>query len=286
MSFGLINASPTFQRAMDIAFQGLTNECMVVYLDDVTVYSKRRTGHVKHLRQIFEQCRKYSISLNPKKSIFGVTEGKLLGFIVSKEGIKIDHERMEAISKISPPPSKKSMQSFLGNINFVRRFVLDFAEIFKPLQDIIKEDQIYKWKREQGYAFSKIKEAIARAPTLKSPDFTKDFILYTCSSDTAFVAVLTQKTEDKQDTPIAFMNLGLQGAELRYPDFNKLAYAVYKIVKHFKPYLLKSHTKVIMSHPSVMSILVQKEVRDKRGNWITALYEYDLEIKLAKLVKT
>ena len=99
MSFGLINTGATFQRAMDISFKGLTNECVVVYLDDITVYSKKRIDHVKNLSHIFERCRKYGISLNPKKSIFGVTEGKLLGFIVSKDGIRIDPERMEVMAK-------------------------------------------------------------------------------------------------------------------------------------------------------------------------------------------
>ena len=90
--------------------------------------------------------------------------------------------------------------------------------------------------------------------------------MYTFAYNTAIVAVLTQKTKDKQDTPIAFMSLGLQGAELKYPNIDKQAYAVYKAIKHFRPYLLKSHTKVIVPHPSVKSLLVQKEVRDKRGN--------------------
>jgi hypothetical protein len=90
MPFGLINAGETFQRAMDVAFQELINKCVVVYLDDVIVYSKSREYHIQHLTQIFERCRKYGISLNPKKTIFGVEEGKLLGHIISQSGIRID----------------------------------------------------------------------------------------------------------------------------------------------------------------------------------------------------
>jgi hypothetical protein len=92
MPFGLINAGETFQRAMDVDFRGLINRCVVVYLDDVTVYSKNREEHIQHLTQIFERCRKYGISLNPKKTIFGVEEGKLLGHIISQAGICIDPE--------------------------------------------------------------------------------------------------------------------------------------------------------------------------------------------------
>jgi len=90
MPFGLINAGATFQRAMDVAFRGLINKFVVVYLDDVTVYSKNREDHIQHLTQIFERCRKYDISLNPKKNIFGVEEGKLLGHIISQAWICID----------------------------------------------------------------------------------------------------------------------------------------------------------------------------------------------------
>ena len=98
MSFGLINVGATFQREMDIAFIGLIGKFVVIYLDDVTIFSKNRTDHLTHLRRVFERCRKYGISLNPKKSIFSVTEGKLLGFVVSKQGINIDPERTHAIS--------------------------------------------------------------------------------------------------------------------------------------------------------------------------------------------
>ena len=100
------------------------------------------------LKQVFERCRKFSISLNPKKSIFAVTEGKFLGFIVSKEGMIIDPEHVEAISKIDLPNSHKAMQSFLGKINFVRRFVPNFAQVVKPMQFLVKKDVPFKWSDE------------------------------------------------------------------------------------------------------------------------------------------
>ena len=90
MPFGLINARATFQRDMDIAFHGLIGHTVVVYLDDVTIFSKKREEHAFHLKQFFERCRKYGISLNPKKCVFAVIEGKLLGHVVSKKGISID----------------------------------------------------------------------------------------------------------------------------------------------------------------------------------------------------
>ena len=97
MPFGIINAGATFQRAMDIAFRGLIGRSVVVYLDDVTIFSKKREEHAFHLKQIFEHCWKYGISLNPKKCVFAVIEGKLLGHVVSKKGISIDPEMIKAI---------------------------------------------------------------------------------------------------------------------------------------------------------------------------------------------
>ena len=87
MPFGLVNAGATFQRAMDIVFKGLINRSIVIYLDDITIYSKKRTNHLQDLKQIFERCRRFGISLNPKKYFFALDQGKLLGFFVSIDGI-------------------------------------------------------------------------------------------------------------------------------------------------------------------------------------------------------
>ena len=97
MPFGLINVGATFQRSMAISFRGLINHSVVVYLDDVTIFSKCRHDHINHLGKVFERCRKLGISLNPKKTKFAISEGILLGCVVSKHGIMIDPERTQAI---------------------------------------------------------------------------------------------------------------------------------------------------------------------------------------------
>ena len=117
--FGLINGVAMFQRAMYIAFHGIIGQSVVVYLDEITVYSKKREEHMFHLKQIFEHCRKYGISLNPNKCMFVVLDGKLLGHIISKKGISIDPEMIKYIAHIPFPHNKKGMQSFMGMINFV-----------------------------------------------------------------------------------------------------------------------------------------------------------------------
>ena len=196
----------------------------MVYLDDITAYSKNKKDHIPHLKAIFERCQWYEISLNLKKSIFAMEEGTLLGFVISPEGITIDLGRIEAIKAIVLPHNKKAMQSFLGKINFVRRFIFVFAEIVKPLQEMIKKDFNFIWIKERKEAFEKIKEPIAEDPTLRSPNFDNEFILYTFSFDHSISAMLTQKNEDGEEFTISFMSTGLQGVELKYPSIDKQAY--------------------------------------------------------------
>ena len=109
MPFGLINVDATFQHAMDMAFKGLLSKSVVAYLDYVTIFSKERDEHIVQLKQIHDRCRKCDIFLNHKQSIFCATEGKLLGFVVSKDGMMINLEREEVIEKLSPPHNKQYM---------------------------------------------------------------------------------------------------------------------------------------------------------------------------------
>ena len=107
MSFGLMNAGATFQRAMDIAFADERDKFVVIYMDDITVYSMWDKYHIRHLERVFIKCRKYGISLNPRKSNFTLEEGKLLGHIILKEGIGIDPDRVKGILRVEKPRSKK-----------------------------------------------------------------------------------------------------------------------------------------------------------------------------------
>lgn len=130
ITFGLINAGATFQRAMDIAFRGLLNKIVFVYLDDITIYSKNRNSHLQDLKHISEHCRKYGISLNLKNSFFTLTERKLLGFIVSKNGIYIDPARIKDILEISSPHNKKAFNHFFEKLILSRGLSLISHRLF------------------------------------------------------------------------------------------------------------------------------------------------------------
>ena len=191
MCFRLINVGETSQQDMNISLRGLINKSLVVYHDDITIYFTKWEDHVPHLKVIFERCQWYMISLNPKKRIFVFEEGTLIIFVISQDVITIDTGRIESIKVITPPHNKKAMQSFLGKINFVRIFISNFAEIVKPLQEMINKDSNFKWTKQRKEAFDIIKESIEEAPTLRSPNFDKEFILYTYVSNHFIVVVLT-----------------------------------------------------------------------------------------------
>jgi hypothetical protein len=199
MPFGLMNAGATFQRAMDISFIGEKDKFVLIYLDDITIFSSSHELHLQHLRRTFLKCQRYGISLNPKKSNFSLKEGKLLGHIVSADGVKIDPKRVEAIKNLSLPRSKKDIQSFLGTINFVRRFIVNFSELTKHITAMLRKDSEIKWTEAAKQSFNDIKEAITTTPVLISPDFSKVFYIFSFASNDTIAVVLLQKNADDQE---------------------------------------------------------------------------------------
>jgi hypothetical protein len=128
--------------------------------------SKERKDHISHLKIVFERCRKYGISLNPKKSVFEIDKGKLLRQIVSEGGIYVDPERIQSIKDVRSPTNKKSLQSFFEKINFIRRFVPNFVERIKPMSALLKKDTTFRWDDKANPCFEDIKDAFSQAPVL------------------------------------------------------------------------------------------------------------------------
>ena len=155
------------------------------------------------------------MSLNPKKSHFAVQEGKLLGHLVSVDGIRIDLERVKAILKISLPRSKKDSQYFIGKTNFLRWFIPNFVETIKQITAMLKKDQEVKWTAEAKNSFENIKMALTEAPVLVSPDFTKEFLTFSFASEDTLAAVLLQKNKDGLEQPNAFFSKTLRDSELK-----------------------------------------------------------------------
>eukprot|EP00253_Pinus_taeda_P001901 PITA_01901 len=284
MPFGLKNARATFQRAMDVAFANEKDVFLAVYLDDLTVFSNSDEEHLYHLKVVFQKCRKYGISLNPKKSLFAMDEGKILGHIISRDEIRIDPARVEAIQQMEQPRNKKEIQSFNGKLNFLRRFIPNLAEHLREITTMLKKDGQVKWIEEAVKSFYLVKLALSSAPILISPNYTQDFILFSFASEHTLVVVLMQKREGAEK-PIAFFSWIIRDGALKYNILEKQALALVKALKDFHVYILHSHILAYVPNTTVKDILVQADPEGRRGKWIAALLEYDVEIKPTKLIK-
>ena len=222
MPFGLKNAGATFLRPMDNAFAHEKDVFPVVYLDDLIVFSGSDDEHLHHLRVVFQRCKKSRISLNPKKSIFGMDEGKLLGHIISKDGIRIDTSRVEDIQHIYFPRNKKEIQAFNGKMNFLHRFVPNLVEHLREMTNMLKKDSTVKWIEEAIKSLNLVKFDLSNAPVLICPDYTQDFIIFSFASKHTMVAVLMQKREQIEH-PIAFFSRIIRDAALQYNIIEKQA---------------------------------------------------------------
>jgi len=283
--FGLTNAGEIFQRAMDLAFVGKINKFIVIYLDDLTVFSNSDEKHLKHLRKVFDRCKQFRISLNPEKSLFSIKEGKLLGHIISKGGVVIDPKRVLTIEVTSLPRNKKEIQAFLGKIKFLRIFIPNYVEIIKDITDMLKKDHEVKWIVQARYEFTQIKKATFEALVLVSLDYTKPFNIFSFDSDTTLTGVLLQKDDNQDDKPIAFFSKVMRDAELKYDIIEKQAYSLVQALKAFRTYVLHSPINAYVPNNTVKIILTQPDTDGMRGIWIAKILEFDLDIKSTKLIK-
>jgi hypothetical protein len=212
-------------------------------------------------------------------------EGKLLGHIVSAEGVRIDPSRVEAIQTLSLPRSRREVQYFLGKINFLRRFVSNFVEMVKYITAMLRKGNEVKWTSESRNSFDQIKRALTEAPVLISPDYSKDFLIFSFSSFDTVAVVLLQKNNEGLEKPIAFFSRALRDVELKYDTMEKHAYALVKALKDFRVYVLHSKAIAYVPSSSVKEILVQPDIDGRRSKWIAKILEFDLEINPTKLVK-
>jgi hypothetical protein len=170
---------------------------------------------------------------------------------------------------LSLPRYRKEVQAFLGKINFLRRFVSNFAELVKHITTMLRKGNEVKWIVEPKKYFIKIKRDLAEAPVLISPNYSKDFLIFSFSSFDTVAMVLLQKNEEGREQPVSFFNKALRDVEIRYEIMEKQDYAFVKVLKDFRVYVLHSKVTVYMPSTSMKDILIQPNVDGIRGKWIT-----------------
>jgi hypothetical protein len=226
MSFGLANAPSTFMRLMNHVLRVFIGKFVVVYFDDILVYSKDLNEHILHLRYVFDVLKCEKLYANFKKCTFCMEKVVFLSYIVSTKGIEVDEEKVKAIKEWPTPKSITEVRSFHGLASFYQRFVKDFSTMVAPLTEVIKKNVGFHWRADQENAFATIKERLCSTPVLALPDFNKTFEIECDASRIWIGAILMQ---DRR--PIAFFSEKLSGASLKYPTYDKKLYTLVRALE-------------------------------------------------------
>jgi hypothetical protein len=185
MPFGLSNAPSTFVPFMNHIFKPFMGQFVVVYFDDILVYSKSQEQHMDHLCQVLQTLREQKLYVNLKKCHFCTNSLVFLGYVVCKEGIMMDPCKIEAITSWPTPKSLHDIRSFHGLASFYRRFIIGFSTIIAPITECLKGGT-FKWTKEAQKSFEILKQKVTGAPVLTLPDFSKVFKI-DCESATPLI---------------------------------------------------------------------------------------------------
>jgi len=212
-----------FQTMMDNIFDDLITEgVVVVYLDNILIFTETLEEHQRVTWRVMELLRKHNLFLKPKKCKFEKTEVEYLGVIISQNSVKMDPVKVAGVTEWPTPSNRKEVQSFLGFTNFYRRFIQGFSHLAHPLFDLTWKDTEWRWGAEEQLAFDSLKEQITTAPILALPDNSRPFQIKADSSDFATGAVLSQQSpEDNKWHPIAFLSKSLSPVEWNYKIHDK-----------------------------------------------------------------
>ncbi|GJP33280.1 hypothetical protein CLOM_g17827, partial [Closterium sp. NIES-68] len=256
MPFGLTNASATFQFEMNHILRPLLDECVVVYLDDILIYSSDMKQHVEHLRRVFEILRREQFYVKLSKSNFALEKVQFLEHLVSAQGVHVDPKKIEAVRTWKTPENVKELQLFLGFANYYNRFVPQYAKLAAPLTNLLKKNTPYKWEPKHQEAMEQLKQALTSTPVLILPDSESDYVIEAGASDQAVGAVLMQDQGNGLQ-PIAYFSKKLHGAELNYPIHDKEALAIVIAFKAWRCYLEGRKTTVYIDHCSLKYLKTQ-----------------------------
>jgi hypothetical protein len=222
MPFELTNTPTTFCTLMNDIFREWLDDFVVVYIDDILIYSDSLEKHAEHLRKVFQRLKENKLYAKFEKCKFGVTEVDFLGHRIIQEGLKMDDHKVKVIVDWEPPKSVPTLRSFLGLASYYRKFIKNFTKIVAPLTNLLKKSAvIYEWEGACDEAFETLKDIFVKVSLLKLPNFDKDFEIHSDASDFAIGGVLVQ-----EGRPVAFESKKLSETERRWPTHEKEMWVV------------------------------------------------------------
>ena len=283
MPFGLTYASSSFQHFINHVLQGTESFCFS-FVDDIFIFSPDLSSHKSHLLEIANRLNAFGLTLNMSKTVLGKSEIEVLGYHLSADGISPLNDKIDAIKKFPRPTTVKSLRQFLGMVTYQRRFILDAAQILKPLNDLLqgkpKNNDPINWTHSAEQAFTKTKEALSKIAYLAHPKEGAQLLLKCDASGVALGAVLEQSYDGKVET-LGYFSKALQGAQTRYSTYDLELLGVYLSVKHFEHLLLDKHFTIYTDHKSLVSSFTKpSETHSPRQvRYLSYLTQFDCEIK-------
>ena len=278
MPFGLCNAPATFQRLMDKVLKGIKWKICTVYIDDILIFSANFENHLKDLEEVFIRLKDANLSIKINKCNFARNQLPFLGYIATREGIKTDKSKVEAVKNWETPKSLTDVSSFLGLAGFYRHFIRNFSIIAEPLNRLKRNHQNFEWTEEQENSFQKIKTALITAPVLRYPDFTKIMEIHTDASTFGLGAVLAQRDESNKPYPISYSSRSLNDNEKKYGITELEALAVVWSVKKFRQYIEGSYFIIYTDHAALKWLMTIKDNSTRLTRWSLTLQAYNFDI--------
>ena len=273
MSFGLTNAPAAFMDLMNRVFKEFLDRFVIVFIDDILVYSKSAEEHEEHLRLILQTLRDHQLFAKFKKCEFWLNQVAFLGHVISKDGVAVDPSKVEAVENWKPPTNASEVRSFLGLAGYYRRFVEGFSRIAMPLTNLTRKNVKFEWNDACNDSFLELKKRLITAPVLTIPTGEEGFVIYSDASGTGLGAVLMQHGK-----VIAYASRQLKDYERNYPTHDLELAAVVFALKIWRHYLYGVHCEIYTDHKSLKYFFTQKELNMRQRRWLELVKDYDCEI--------